>query len=140
MSAETRVLEVIGAQVALLIADAELVGHLGGQHVYERMSEDRITQVPGVYWYTLPLTLEENEESCVVRWDIYSNGTAEGFLIEGCLRRLLHYEYPASFGGVVSFSQLVQSIDVTEGIMGQDDQAHRVVEIQIKPVRQRART
>jgi hypothetical protein len=34
----------------------------------------------------------------------------------------------------------VQSIDVTEGIMGQDDQAHRVVEIQIKPVRQRART
>lgn len=135
----TRVMDVVGGQVQALVADSELVTLLAGQHVYERMSEDEVAQIPGVYWYILPLTLEENYERCIVRWDVYAP-RAIVFDIENCIRRLLHSDVPVTVGEVATFSLLVQSFDVNEGEMGQDDISHRVIEIEVQPVRQRART
>lgn len=138
---QTRVLEIVGAQVQALATDPELLGYLGGPHVYERMSEDEIAQIPGVYWYfPTPLALTEMFEETVVRYDVYCMGTAQAFLIENCIRRLLHSNLPTRrFANVGTFSQVLPSVDMTNGIMGQDDIAHRVVPIGIQPVRLRPR-
>lgn len=137
----TRVPEVIAGQLALLAANAALTSEIGSADaIRERMSQDEVSPIPGVFWYMLPLTATETTEETIIRYDIYALGTAQAFLIEGYIRDDLHFEYPVEINDVVCWSQFRQSFDVNEGIQGQDDIAHRVVEIAISPVRQRART
>lgn len=125
---------VVYGHLALLVADTTLTTALGGSHVYERMTIDAVEQVPGVYWYLLPATVEETVERAVVRYDIWARGTKAVWAIEARLRALLHFELPTTINSVVTWSTFRQSID-----MGYDegDIARRVVEFEIQPVRLR---
>lgn len=130
---ETQVPLVVAGMLALLIADEAFVELLGGEHLYERMTIDQIEQIPGVYWYVLPIVPSgEIAEDCKVRFDIWATGTDLAFAIENRIRRVLHSPLPLEVNTVDTWMQVVQSIDIGEGL--QNDEARRVVEVTIQPL------
>lgn len=76
--------DVMRALVARLEADAELMGLLGGPHIY-RTQDIREVRVPSVAWTRVSDVEEETVEAVLIQWDLFARTEAGE---EGVLRRL----------------------------------------------------
>lgn len=134
----SRVGAVIVAQVALLIADATLIGAplLNGAHVYYRMTSELVQRIPSVQYYLLDVGIEETWETAIVRWEIWGQTFARVMAIEKQLRLLLHYDGNVTLGGSQVTSQFQQSYDAADA--AQPSYMRRIVETELKIVRLRA--
>jgi hypothetical protein len=123
---------VLLALVARLEADADLLGLLGGPHVY-RSGAHREKRVPSVEWFVVSEVLRENTFRLLIQWDIWAHSYGRAAAIDRRLRRILHREVPHTVGGVLMWMQVESARDVPDP---EPSLVHRALDMSFEPARE----
>lgn len=123
----------ISALIGLLEADTELIGILGGPHIY-RLQEVREPRFPSVTYTIVTSVLTETMEPVITQWDIFAGSMSQLVAIERRLRRLLHWVGWRDVGGMMLSSTYEESRDHPPPAPGR---WHRSLDFRHQPVRNR---
>jgi hypothetical protein len=125
--------DAVRALIATWDADAELTTALGGQHTY-RSGAFREPRVPSVEYFVVSTILTENTERVRLQVDIWATSYAQVVAIERRLRELVHRDLPHTLGGVLMWTQVIDSRDVPDP---QPRVVHRSIDVMLEPARER---
>lgn len=125
--------DAIAALLAHVEADAELIGILGGPHIY-RSREVREPRIPSVTYTIVTSVLTETMEPVITQWDIFAASMDQLVGVERRLRRLLHWVGWRDVGGVRLSSVYEESRDHPPPDPGR---WHRSLDFRHQPVRHR---
>lgn len=119
------------AILARLETDSELIGILGGPHIY-RSGSRRNARVPSVAYTNIATVPTERYESMLVQFDVFARSYAEAVSIEARLRAQLARDLPEKVGDVWMFLEWVAARDHPDPDEGT---VHRSIDFRFQPVR-----
>lgn len=116
-----------------MVADAALVGLLGGEHIYRNRTRKNI-KVPGVFYTIVSEVLDQNEVVVVIQWDVWAHDTAQQVAIEQRLYELMHSDLPMDYSGLLMWSEYGGRNDLTDG--EEEAQQHSALEFRYSTARE----
>lgn len=122
----------MGAVVPHMADDSILRTTLGGAHVY-RTGEFAAPRVPGIGWFLVSDTLEENTNEILVQIDLFATSMEQMIVMEGRVRALLHHDTVTTIQGVRMWAQLEGARDNADPEPGF---VHRSMDFRFTPARE----